>query len=328
MEIPSLGLPKRKTLVVLGAGASRGASFVGGNALPPPVDRDFFQILQMSGTGRTRQGRRLLEHVREAYGPSLEVGMETVYSNLEAADTFSAQLKIHPGPTVVRWGRLIEDFNRVVPQLWEETINDEVCDHHVALARGLKAIDSVISLNYDCLIDRALCDHAGSRFSADRGGYGVDVGTGGQDWHGTAPGPVPKGSIELLKLHGSLNWVDAKLPLDLRKSIYKPVAPGVIQAPLANKPVSKEPFNAVWKAARKSVAAAKRLIFIGYSMPVTDGLVRALMATDLPTDLEEVIVVEPDQETRNRHVDFFTRRAAGPRVFAFSSFAELAAMLE
>jgi hypothetical protein len=326
VEIEKLGSHDRKTLVVLGAGASRGASFARG-LLPPPVDRDFFQILQMSKTGRTDDARSLLEHVREAYGPALNIGMETVFSNLDAAKTFAQEVKIDPGPTVSWPEKMIDTFRRVLPQLLGETIGESECEHHLALAHQLKTIDNVISLNYDCLIDRALCKAAGSRFAADRGGYGVEVASGGASWRGTAKGRAPQGSITLLKLHGSLNWAGNASPLPLRTEIYDEVPEGVIQPPLTNKPVTAEPFRTVWREARRSVRSARRLILVGYSMPIADGLVRSLLWTDLTSNLAEVIVAEPDAETRARHVEFFTRLADRPKVFVFSSFAELAAVL-
>jgi hypothetical protein len=328
VEIERLGSPDRKTLVVLGAGASRGASFAKGAMLPPPVDRDFFQILQMSKTGRTEDGRALLDHVRDAYGPALDIGMETVFSNLDAAKTFAQKAKIDPGPTPSWPEKTIDRFRRVLPELLRETIGSAECTHHLALARQLTTIDNVVSLNYDCLIDRALCEAAGSRFAAKRGGYGVEVSSGAEEWRGTAKGRAPKGSITLLKLHGSLNWGGDSSPLPLRSAIYKEVPKGVIQPPLTNKPITAEPFRTVWREARRSVRSARRLILIGYSMPIADGLVRSLLWTDLTANLAEVIVVEPEALTRNRHVEFFTRRAKRPKVFVFSSFEDLATVLE
>jgi hypothetical protein len=329
VEIPKLGSPDRKTLVVLGAGASRGASFARNSLLAPPLDRDFFQILQMSRTGRKEDGRDLLEHVREAYGPALDIGMEAVFSNLEAAGTFAQEVKIDPGPMVSWPKKMIDTFRRVLPQLLSETIGTSRCKYHLALARRLKTIDNVVSLNYDCLIDRALCDAAGSRFAAERGGYGVDIESGAEEWKGTAKGRMPQGSITLLKLHGSLNWADSTSPLSLRSDIYAEVPEGVIQPPLTNKPVTAEPFRTVWREARRSVRSARRLILVGYSMPTTDGLVRSLLWTDLASpNLAEVIVVEPHPETRTRLLEFFTRLADRPKVYVFSSFEQLATVLE
>jgi hypothetical protein len=326
MKLPSLGSPDRKTLVVLGAGATRGASFVGNAALPPPVDGDFFRILQMSETGRSEEGRQLLDHVRDVYGPALDTGMETVFTNLDAAATFHQEVKIDPGP-VVQWPtRLIDAFRTVLPRLLGETVGPR-CDFHTALAEQLGTIDTVISLNYDCLADIALCEAAGSRFAAARGGYGVEVGAGAPSWRGSARGRTPEGSITLLKLHGSLNWDAAAAPLRLRTDLYDPLSPGVVQPPLTSKPISAEPFRSVWREARRAVRTARRLILVGYSMPVADGLVRSLFSTDLQSVLQEVIIVEPDRATRDRHIDFFTRLAESAKVFVFSTFAEFAPML-
>ena len=195
MEIEKLGSPDRKTLVILGAGASRGASFVENSTmLPPPVDRDFFQILQMSKTGRSDDGRALVDYVRDAYGPALDVGMEAVFSNLDAASTFHHEVKIDPGPQTIWPTKLVDSFRRVLPELLGETIGAAECDYHLALARRLNTIDNVVSLNYDCLIDHALCTAAGSRFAAGRGGYGVDTAMGTHEWKGTAKGRQPKPS--------------------------------------------------------------------------------------------------------------------------------------
>jgi hypothetical protein len=54
------------------------------------------------------------------------------------------------------------------------------------------------------------------------------------------------------------------------------------------------------------------------------GLVRVLLATDLESVLEEVVIVEPDAATRDRHMDFFTRLAGSALVFVFANFAEVA----
>lgn len=281
----------------------------------------------MSRTGRNDDGRALLGYVRDAYGPALDVGMETVFSNLDAAATFHHEVKIDPGPQTVWPAKLVDSFRRVLPELLGETIGSAECKHHLTLARKLKTIDNVVSLNYDCLIDRALCQAAGSRFAASRGGYGTETGAGTDAWRGTAKGRQPKGSITLLKLHGSLNWASAAAPLPLRADIYKPVSEGVVQPPLTNKPVTEEPFRTVWKEARRSVRSARRLIIVGYSMPIADGLVRSLLSTDL-TNLDEVIIAEPSQATRAGHVEFFTRLAERPKVYVFPTFAELAAVLE
>jgi hypothetical protein len=252
--------------------------------------------------------------------------METVFTNLEAASGFHRDVKIDPGP-VIKWpAQLIDQFRTVLPGLLDETVGAQTCEFHDALARGLFTADVVVSLNYDCVIDYALCGHAGQRFAAARGAYGVAIGTGANSWKGTGPGNSSR-SIKLLKLHGSLNWDQAATPLNLRSAIYGKLAANVIQPPLANKPVAQAPFQSVWREARREARAAKRLVLIGYSMPVADGFVRTMMSNDLSPTLHEVVLVEPDESTRDRHIEFFTRIAGRARVFAFSTFEEFATAL-
>ena len=296
--------------------------------MAPPVDKDFFQILQMSETGRTGPGRELLAFVRDAYGPALDVGMEMVFNHLDAARTFHSELKVDPGPRAEWPTKLLSVFREVLPQLLLETARPD-CDHHYALATSLGTIDAVISLNYDCVMDRALRTGAGARFSATRGGYGVSAGAGANEWRGRARGHQPKGSIRLLKLHGSINWAAPGKPLAFRggENIYKPLPEGVIQPPLANKTVTNEPFRSIWREARRAVRTMRRLVVVGYSMPDADGLVRTLLTTDLSEHLQEVIIAEPNAALQRRHIDLFTRRAPKAKVFAFPSWEDLGRVL-
>lgn len=327
MEIPALGCSTQRTLVVLGAGATRGASFVQERRLAPPLDLDFFRILQMSETGRTQAGRALLDHVRQSYGPSLHVGMEIVFNNLDSARTFHQQVRVDRG-RVAKWpATLIDAFRTVLPRLLGETL-ERTCSYHSALAFRLQVKDAVVSLNYDCLMDWALAAAAGARFSAARGGYGIAASDGAAEWEGRARGRSPAGSIQLLKLHGSLNWRAAGAPLQLRGSdgVYDALAEGVILPPLTNKPVSDDPFRSIWQAARRAVRDMRRLVIVGYSMPPADGLVRALLTTDLQNALEELIVVDPSPEVRARHIELFSQSTS--RVFEFETFREFAGTLE
>ena len=61
-------------------------------------------------------------------------------------------------------------------------------------------------------------------------------------------------------------------------------------------------------------------------MPPADGLVRALLTTDLRHDLQELIVVDPSPEVRTRHIELFAQSRT--RVFPFESFRTFAAALE
>lgn len=327
MDIPSLGLKRRKTLVILGAGATRGASFVEPeSAVPPPLDQDFFQVLQMSAAGRTDDGRKLIDHVRTVYGPALNIGLETVFNNLDAARIFHQEFNVTRGRILEEPKRLIDALRTVLPELLGESISGS-CTTHAAIARRLTVGDAVVSLNYDCVMDDALRCHAGFRFDPERGGYGVDVADGAGDWRRHGKGKRAQGSVQLLKLHGSLNWRGPSLPLRLRAEPYKPVANGVIAPPLTNKPVTEPPLSEIWRQARTIVGSMRRLVIVGYSMPSADGLVRTLLATDLSEYLEDIVLVDPSETTLVRHVDFFGRVAPKARIITLRSLKQFESVL-
>jgi hypothetical protein len=327
MELPAIGGKERKTLVLLGAGATRGASFVATDAaVTPPLDADFFQVLQMSETGRIGEARELLDHVRRVYGPGLDVGLETVFNNLDAARTFHDEFHVGRGRRLQQPGRLIDALRTVLPRLLGESISGP-CAFHAILASHLRVGDAVISLNYDCVMDQALSHSAGFRFDPERGGYSLPVEAGAEQWRRAGRGRRPQGSILLLKLHGSLNWDGPDVPLRLRADPYQVVAENVIVPPLTNKPVTTEPFKSVWLEARRAVKSMRRLIVIGYSLPAADGLVRALLTTDLGPDLEEILVVDPSPATQTRHIEFFSRGAPDAKAFVFQTVRQFAQAL-
>jgi hypothetical protein len=327
VDIPSLGLKDRKTLVILGAGATRGASFVEPEAaVPPPLDQDFFQVLQMSASGRSDEGRKLIEHVRTVYGPALSIGLETVFNNLDAARIFHQKFNVTSGRILEEPKRLIDALRTVLPGLLGESITGS-CSTHAAMANRLYVGDAVVSLNYDCVMDDALRTHAGFRFDPERGGYGLEVAEGANDWRRHGKGKRAKGSIQLLKLHGSLNWRGPAVPLRLRAEPYKPVANGVIAPPLTNKPVTDPPLSEIWRRARTIVGRMRRLVIVGYSMPSADGLVRTLLATDLSEYLEDIVFVDPSEDTLMRHVDFFGRVAPQAKIITLRSMKQFESVL-
>jgi hypothetical protein len=90
VRITRLGLPARRTLVVLGAGATRGASFVASDAQlhVPPLDADFFRLLSRSPAGRSQQARALLQYVAKNHSAVLDVSMEAIFVELQGSAEF------------------------------------------------------------------------------------------------------------------------------------------------------------------------------------------------------------------------------------------------
>jgi hypothetical protein len=69
--------------VVLGAGATRGASFAseGGLASKPPLDADFFCQAQMTGEGGFVD--EVLPIIRQLFGVARDVSLERAFSALD-----------------------------------------------------------------------------------------------------------------------------------------------------------------------------------------------------------------------------------------------------
>ena len=80
-----------KTVFILGAGATRGCSFVNdmkreGHCLPP-LDTDFFtQLQRVSSAVHSHRINRLIVGLVEWFGPNYVLGMEQVFSHLEHAE--------------------------------------------------------------------------------------------------------------------------------------------------------------------------------------------------------------------------------------------------
>ncbi|MGH9894687.1 MAG: hypothetical protein ACREA0_22455, partial [bacterium] len=162
--------------------------------------------------------------------------------------------------------------------------------------------DTVLSFNYDCLMDRSLARVSGRRWNPARG-YGFSV-TGGLDhWcDHTGRGRIPKGSIRLLKPHGSFNWVRNEADgFDLLADEYAGRRHDalLIVPPLWQKSFDEEPFPTVWVEARRVLSSARALFVVGYSLPETDVYTQALLRMDVG-ELEFLAIVNPDPEARRR----------------------------
>lgn len=314
------------TLVILGAGATRGASFVGESNLHlPPLDADFFRLLQLSPAGRSQQARALLKYVRDNHSPTLDASMEAIFVELQGAAEFYEQFNVGRGRILREPQRTIDHFYSVLPAVMAQAIRED-CSYHNVLAEKLEPKDAVISLNYDCLMDEGLRGCAARRWNP-REGYGLDVIEGADRWRVWGSGRTAHTPIRLLKLHGSLNWDVRDDGVALIGDPYARVsAAGAVVPPLGRKPVAEAPFLEVWKEARIRVKSARRLIVIGFSLPPADYLVRSLLRADLDANqLKEIVIVDPATAVADRFLQLLTRVPS--RVETFGSFTTFADFL-
>jgi len=318
----------RTTVVILGAGASRGASFVPTSRLAPPVDADFFT--QLAKLPLSEAGARLIEFVREEYGYELGLSMERFFSDADYTTRFHSELKVDRGPRIRRYERALGDFYLAAGEILSQTTAQD-CEFHKLIAKRVQVGDTILSFNYDTIMDRALKDSAGNRWNPNSG-YAFAPEGGVEKWRTITPGQPPKGSIELLKLHGSLNWrkiSEARFSL-IQREVADRSLKGVIVPPTWFKKLDAYPFRDIWKRARLRLRKARALITIGYSVPPTDTYSQALLKVEVGAEsaLDVLAVANPDRGARARFVDL-VRNGLGPKthLLEFERLSDLTAAL-
>jgi hypothetical protein len=207
--------------------------------------------------------------------------------------------------------------------------------------KGIEADDTVISLNYELLLDNAIV-----RTLKQPINYGVETRTQQRNSRMNAPETRPH-SIALYKLHGSLNWLycsscqeivvtqsdkgvqyifslsqqRSKGVCDQCGSRYEPL----IITPSLTKSYANLLLNEIWRQAEDRIARADQLVFVGYSMPDADAYVKAMFKRAIYINIKgykrdgarqdtrfiSVIDYDPDydpeqrNEIQNRYVRLF-----------------------
>lgn len=328
---------QKKAVVILGAGASRGASFVRNKKILPPLDNDFFEQLQrIPTTGRDLPHLQLLRLAREEFGPLLDITMESFFSQIQFLDDFHNALKVDRGSGIKRYRKILNIFSAVMVEVFRQSFCDGVtqkmhgCLSHAALAKTLEGDDSVVSFNYDCLMDLALKRHGNKRWNA-KYGYGFEIDHGFNAWQfHVGKGRVAKEhSIRLLKMHGSLNWDRSvgdgiKLRSDPYDTSSKRNSREVIP-PVWNKDILRdEYYKTVWREARGRLRECNALVVIGYSVPETDLMSKSLIRVETKK-LDYLIIANPSALDRNRFKRMVsTAIRQDTKIIEFDSFEKLA----
>ncbi len=162
-------------VVVLGAGATRGADFPS-NFQPgcsPPLNKDFFtQLQRAAGTKYRDLVKQVIQDVVDLFGSNFSLTLEDYFTQLEFLD---AALDIAPQTAGKlstaelrrKRDRLMHAVSAVLEMSTDVAIRTSPgCGLHRRLVDGLSARDTVISFNYDCVMDHALRQHGDGKWSA------------------------------------------------------------------------------------------------------------------------------------------------------------------
>ncbi len=304
----------------------------------PPLDADFFRQAQRLDEETFRGAvRGVVEFVRDEYGATKLPTLETVFTQLQGFDQFLQQFSAGSGPRSARYKKQLGHLLALISVVFRAAFEGQQCTWHDRIANSLRKGDSIISFNYDTLIDVSVSRFCAGIWKADKG-YGFRIRDGIDEWTAAKPGPGPfpkRNYLRLLKPHGSLHWQDidsSQCRLRLSDSAYYGVpANANIIPPTWDKTIlGVWPWREIWRQASRTLQRTRCLVVIGYSVPQTDLSSQALIRSSLSGgDLRLLVVANPDGEARSRVIDL-ARGAIRPhtRIFEVGSLNEFAGLLD
>lgn len=303
----------------------------------PPLDLDFFQQLSRMpfSSHIQKDAERLLSFTREQFGSEVGLSMEQFLSEVEYTDRFHQEFNVDRGPIVKRYEKALGHFLAVLPEMFKRVCN-EPCYYHDLMAGALHTQDCVISFNYDCVMDDALKRNAFKRWDPQKEAYGFTPSDGTDAWRDHSEGRIVKNTIQLLKLHGSMNWnrkadEDIALEPDLQQVEN---LEGSIIPPTWFKNLGRYPFTNIWKEARKEVRASRILVVIGYSVPETDLFSKSLLKVEAGSKakrekLDLLVLVNPDRDARHRFVELINGGVEPKtKILEYRNLEELCTLLD
>jgi hypothetical protein len=189
---------------------------------------------------------------------------------------------------------------------------NEGCKHHRTLVTHLRARDTVISFNYDCVMDDALRREGGGKWAA-RYGYAFSrpsrvLEDGDLHWSASPPAANAASTIYLLKLHGSLNWQlpatgDGDILLKQRLHRQRGTPHFTIIPPGWSKHDRDDPaFDELWSKAERALRNARTIAVVGFSFTPADLHVQAVvrLAIARSNSLKRLVIANPSGGDRER----------------------------
>ena len=275
------------------------------------------------------------------------MGFEEYYREVEPRARIGSFAKTQNQPK--DWVRRRKDLEELIRRVYiHTTANIGVSPAqpnqspiHERLLQRLKSGCTVITFNYDMVIEESF---AKANLWNPRDGFGLKVSGISHEWskrwyEKDLGNRKARSRVTLLKLHGSLGWVQyanhqiriKNRPYVVRKGITDKIS---ILPPGWNKPIDKNPYRELWRKARLKLESCKSLLILGYSLPETDLLARALFSEVVRSRasrenyLQNLFLIDLSDKVKSRFATLFTP-AMGPygRVFRYNSFEEFGKIL-
>jgi len=282
------------TVYILGAGSS--ASFDRSySGIRCPTAKNFFSVADTvlkSMPGNGLAGYKNIVSFLEKYFSLPISKVEKAGLDMQDVLTF-LDLELEYSDSVEEMDLLTSarnEFMDLLTLIFNRVLVGPPCPYHTALASSLAEGDTIISFNYDLLMDSAMNK---SPYWAPETGYGFNAATA--DAGIITPGLQSK--TYLLKPHGSFNWMVCKncgkvyvlspdqSTITVQCSSFKTTEgkqtqhtmERLIIPPSIKKDVHGNILQQIWIKALEYLKIARRIVIIGYSLPATDFMVKRLL---------------------------------------------------
>lgn len=325
-----------RPVYIFGAGFSRNF-----NQEMFPLVSDFLSAAKAHSAYEPEQKHQELALViRRYFGSDTYQNIEKVMSFLAGSPLYNRQIPLEHRSIV--YDELVEIIVRVLFTASREKAETKFIQAtYERFAQLLNETEStVITFNYDCLLERLLRDVGWQRYY----GYGLHIPL----THEAMPTPPhtysnqsysedmdtdPTSRVTVLKLHGSINWGTPIIAEDKTQAIYQLPHPSgasmadfTVQTEVGSpftqyfKPVIVPPvldkslwyrnptFKVIWNMAMEAIAQASEITFVGYSLRATDFMAEFMFrqAVSMQSIERKITIVDPRaSELEERYRDVF-----------------------
>ncbi|MCC5952797.1 MAG: SIR2 family protein [Acidimicrobiia bacterium] len=291
--------------------------------------------------------RRVVKDVVDLFGANFSLTMEEYFTQLESMIRMGSLAggvgsDLSPEELRAKRDRLMAGLAAVLEASTDVSrVAAPCCDLHTRIIERLQPRDTIISFNYDCVMDHALRRTASGKWSAMHG-YGFHKPSrvvGSENWNPEVPAAGFNRTVNLLKLHGSLNWqlppkkqsADGKIVLKQRLYQQRGAPRFTIIPPENVKDFDgDENFRHLWRLAERAIRGAEVICLAGFSFTPTDLHVESLFRIALARgNLKQLLIANPSRDDRARIRSVFSRPLqSGCMVRQFDDLADLARYLE
>lgn len=317
----------KKTVFIFGAGASKA------DGLPTQaelLENYFKEIPSDNFSADLKEYFEVFFDIRDTCAndvkwPSFEEALAMVEIALEKKQAFAPNYdteklkKIHDG-LIISMGRAIENCEVSDNTFHQKFVNKLFWKGH-GKRHYQKGEYSFVSFNYDILLDKALMNLLNDDIYCD---YGINFSNNSKEEHPFCKwSPPKKNPVLILKPHGSLNWMlcpscdDIYILGETKGNIFKtgllkkievcPVDNStmkfIIEPPSYFKEYKNYYLQTIWKRFHEVVKQADKIIFIGYSMPDADIMIKYTIKRACFGQEKKFIVVNRNtgNELKNRY---------------------------